>query len=241
LTDRVREHLSHLIQHDVDEGSRQAGGLVDTGERACADRHRGLPDHGHGVAACLAVVVAVDQPDRKGGRGCGGGGPALLFARIERKKTWLMVKKDLERVGIAYETPAGIADFHAGGRHSHITGLIRSGASIMEANELARHADIRQTAKYTQIGMEDRAEALANLLDSLISTCVDNMRIVCISGGAGRQQASRDDSGDDGGGGGNEQTPVVPGFASPRVTNCHQLKACGKMEAAGIAPAALAT
>jgi len=83
----------------------------------------------------------------------------LLFPRIERKKTWYMVKKDLERVGIPYETPDGIADFHAAGRHTHITGLVRSGASIMEAKELARHADIRQTAKYTHIGMEDRAEA----------------------------------------------------------------------------------
>ena len=71
-----------------------------------------------------------------------------------------MVKKDLERIGIPYETPDGIADFHAEGRHSHITGLVRSGASIMEAKELARHADIRQTVKYTHIGMEDRAEAL---------------------------------------------------------------------------------
>ena len=42
----------------------------------------------------------------------------LLFPRIERKKTWLMVKKDLERIGIPYETPEGIADFHAAGRHS---------------------------------------------------------------------------------------------------------------------------
>ena len=96
--------------------------------------------------------------------------PRLLFARIERKKTWLMVKKDLERMGIAYETPEGIADSHAAGRYSHITGLIRSEASIMEAKELTGHADIRQTAKYTHIGMEDRAEALANLQDHLIST-----------------------------------------------------------------------
>jgi len=28
-------------------------------------------------------------------------------------------------------------------RHSHISGLVRSGAPIMEAKELARHADIR--------------------------------------------------------------------------------------------------
>jgi hypothetical protein len=33
----------------------------------------------------------------------------------------------------------------------------------MEAKELARHADIRQTAKYTHSGMEERAEALAAL------------------------------------------------------------------------------
>jgi hypothetical protein len=43
----------------------------------------------------------------------------LLFPKLERKKTWLMVKKDLERVGIAYETEEGIADFHAAGRHTH--------------------------------------------------------------------------------------------------------------------------
>ena len=52
----------------------------------------------------------------------------LVFPRIERKKTWYMVKKDLERIGIPYETPEGIADFHAAGRHAHITGLVRSGA-----------------------------------------------------------------------------------------------------------------
>jgi prevent-host-death family protein len=40
---------------------------------------------------------------------------------------------------------------------------------------------------------------------------------------------------------GDEQTPVLPGFASPRVRSCHQLTACGKMEAAGIAPATLFT
>jgi hypothetical protein len=38
----------------------------------------------------------------------------------------------------------------------------------MEARELARHADIRQTAKYTHIGMEDQAEALGDLLYTII-------------------------------------------------------------------------
>lgn len=45
----------------------------------------------------------------------------LLFPKLVKRRTWLMVKKDLERVGIPYETADGIADFHAAGRHSHIT------------------------------------------------------------------------------------------------------------------------
>ena len=162
----------------------------------------------------------------------------LLFPRIERKKTWLMVKKDLERIGIPYETPDGIADFHAAGRHSHITGLVRSGASIMEAKELARHADIRQTAKYTHIGMEDRAEALGNLPSPDVSAHVDRLHYVCVSGGVLGQEVSPVVSEPDRNARpGNEQTPVRPGFASSVVTNCHQLTVCGSVEAAGIAPA----
>ena len=34
-----------------------------------------------------------------------------------------------------------------------------------------------------------------------------------------------------------EQAPVLPGLASSLVTNRHQLTVCGKVEAAGIAPA----
>ena len=56
-----------------------------------------------------------------------------LFPRSARKKTYTMVRRDLARAGIPYKTHEGLADFHAAGRHSHITGLIASGASIMEA------------------------------------------------------------------------------------------------------------
>ncbi len=87
----------------------------------------------------------------------------LLFPKLERKKTWLMVKKDLERVGIAYETEAGIADFHAAGRHTHITELLRNGASLVEAKELARHSDVNMTMRYAHIGLRDQARALASL------------------------------------------------------------------------------
>lgn len=57
-----------------------------------------------------------------------------LFPRLGQRKTHRMVKWDLERVGIAYETEDGIADFHAAGRHAHITELLRNGASLPEAS-----------------------------------------------------------------------------------------------------------
>jgi integrase len=78
-----------------------------------------------------------------------------VFPKLDRRKTWVMVKKDLERVGIPYETAEGIADFHAAGRHTHITELLRNGASVPQAKELARHSDVRTTMKYTHIGIED--------------------------------------------------------------------------------------
>ena len=72
-----------------------------------------------------------------------------------------MIKKDLEAAGIAYETVDGIADFHAAGRHTYITQLLRSGVSVPEAKELARHSDVNMTMRYTHIGIDDQAEALA--------------------------------------------------------------------------------
>jgi integrase len=86
-----------------------------------------------------------------------------LFPKLDRRKTWLMVKKDLERVGIPYVNVDGIADFHAAGRHTHITELLRSGASLPEAQKLARHSDIHMTMRYAHIGIDDQAKAVANL------------------------------------------------------------------------------
>jgi hypothetical protein len=84
-----------------------------------------------------------------------------LFPRLAKRRTWLMIKKDLERAGIPYETEEGTADFHAVGRHTHITELLRNGASLVEARELARHSDIRMTMRYTHIGLDDQARAVA--------------------------------------------------------------------------------
>src|SRR5690606_37973464 len=86
-----------------------------------------------------------------------------LFPELGRRRTWLMVKKDLERAGVAYKTAEGVADFHAAGRHTHITELLRNGASLPEAKELARHSDVNMTMRYTHIGIHDQARALRGL------------------------------------------------------------------------------
>jgi len=91
-----------------------------------------------------------------------------LFPGLEKKKCWFMVKKDLERVGIPYKTIDGYADFHASGRHTHITELLRNGASLAEAQKLARHSDIKMTMKYAHIGIEDQADAVAQLPSSAL-------------------------------------------------------------------------
>jgi site-specific recombinase XerD len=121
-------------------------------EAACS-KHRKtdvLPLHGE-LVKLLPAWLALVGPDE------------LLFPRLAKRKTWLMVKKDLERIGIAYETPEGIADFHAAGRHSYVSGLLENGVSLTEARELARHGDIRMTMRYTHVGMESRAKALESL------------------------------------------------------------------------------
>ena len=138
-----------------------------------------------------------------------------IFPNLAWRKTYTMVQKDLERAGIPYETHEGLADFHAAGRHSHITGLVRSGASIMEAKELARHADIRQTAKYTHIGMEDQADALAGLPRTNAQAHANRLHIDCIPGVVlGQEVAAGGTDGDDDVGPGNEKTPSGEGVSS---------------------------
>lgn len=89
---------------------------------------------------------------------------AAIFPKLGKRRTWLMVKKDLERVGIPYRDEQGrVADFHAAGRHTHITELLRNNSSLPETKELARHTDVRMTMKYAHIGINDQAKALAKL------------------------------------------------------------------------------
>ncbi len=74
-----------------------------------------------------------------------------------------MVKKDLEAAGIEYKTSEGISDFHAAGRNTYITELLRNGATLAETMKLARHSDVRMTIRYAHIGVDDQSKALQNL------------------------------------------------------------------------------
>ena len=86
-----------------------------------------------------------------------------LFPHLAKRRTWKMVKLDLQRVGIAYVTKEGIADFHAAGRHTYVTQLLRHGASLPEVMKLARHCDVKMTMRYSHIGLADQARALRAL------------------------------------------------------------------------------
>ncbi len=163
-----------------------------------------------------------------------------LFPKLAGRKTWLMVRQDLERVGIPYENENGIADFHAAGRHSHITELMRNGATLPEAKELARHSDIRMTMRYTHIGIGDQARALANLPTLRTnpehvakSEAKENVALHgrCISSGAEGYSVSA--VGSDKPGQERQNPRGDKGFDADR----RQLVGPGKVEAAGIEPA----
>ncbi len=165
---------------------------------------------------------------------------AKLFPLLDRKKTWLMVKKDLERVGIAYETDEGIADFHAAGRHSHITELLRNGASLPEAKKLARHSDVNMTMRYTHIGLGDQAKAIANLpaprhQEKPASPAAQAngraLQMRCIFCSADSHSVTFDGNGSE------VQKRQNPWHAKGFDTDRRQLSPTGKVEAAGIEPA----
>ncbi len=71
-----------------------------------------------------------------------------------------IVAEDLRAAGIDHEGDGGRVDFHAL-RHTFITRLVASGVAPKQAQELARHSDIRLTMeRYTHAGLAESREAL---------------------------------------------------------------------------------
>ena len=93
--------------------------------------------------------------------------------------------------------------------------LQRTQPLFHELAELGRLADIRQTAKYTHIGMKDRARALGNLVTPDTSESVKLSEMCRVSGGVLGQEVSA--CGREGGREGeskNKKTPSEEGVSS---------------------------
>ncbi len=86
-----------------------------------------------------------------------------LFPKLASRKAFAMIRSDLDAAGIPFTTKDGDADFHAAGRHTYITELLRNGTSLVVARELARHSDVNMTMRYTHIGLKDQAKGIENL------------------------------------------------------------------------------
>ncbi|MBX9791378.1 MAG: site-specific integrase, partial [Pirellulales bacterium] len=194
-----------------------------TVEAACSKHRRKdvLPLHPELVAKLRVWLKGLKPADK-------------LFPRLDRRKTWLMVKKDLERVGIPYENEDGIADFHASGRHTYITQLLRHGATLPEAKELARHSDVNMTMKYTHIGLNDQAKAVANLpapaRDKAEPAARPALHWRCNFGGAARLSLSLD------GNGRSKEKRQSPCRDKDFDVRRRSMSSSGKVEAAGIEP-----
>ena len=149
MTGLRRNEIASLTPRSFDLISEQPTVTVE----AAFSKHRRkdvLPLHPE-LVALLAKWLAGIGPDE------------VLFPMLAKRRTWKMVKHDLEQVGIAYETPEGVADFHAAGRHTHITQLLSNGVTLPQAKELARHTDVKMTMRYTHIGLKDQAAAVSRL------------------------------------------------------------------------------
>jgi site-specific recombinase XerD len=163
-----------------------------------------------------------------------------LFPLLGRKKLSEMIQKDLKRAGIEYRTEEGIADFHAAGRHTFITQLLRSGVSLPAAKELARHTDVKMTMRYTHIGIQDQAKAVASLptpghAPKLNPTAPSRkqgaLQMRCISGGFGCPSLSKHGTGSSRDVNGNPNTSK--GFVVAR----RSAAIIGKAEGTGFEPA----
>lgn len=150
MTGLRRQELGSLTPRSFDLESKPP---TVTLEAACSKHRRKdvLPLHETLVSLLRIWLIGLELDE-------------VLFPKLGKRRTWIMVKKDLERTGIPYRDKQDrVADFHAVGRHTHITELLRNGVSIPEAKELARHTDVRMTMKYTHIGIDDQAKAVAKL------------------------------------------------------------------------------
>ncbi len=80
-------------------------------------------------------------------------------------RTAEMLRVDLEAAGVPYQTPSGVADFHAL-RAAYVSNLVASGASVKVCQTLARHSTPSLTiGVYAKASLHDIRGAVENLPD----------------------------------------------------------------------------
>ena len=123
-----------------------------------------------------------------------------------------MLKVDLEAVGIPYQDESGrYADFHAQ-RHTFISNVGRSGATVKETQTLARHSTSALTLDvYTHIGLYDERRAIEKLpqLHNAGSKDAEKKRAVALKTGTNNKpvETAQNES--------KELTPKLTPFLTP--------------------------
>ena len=89
---------------------------------------------------------------------------SVVFPRFNKHDGAAILRQDLDAAGIEYQDAAGrYVDFHAL-RHSFISLVGQSGATVKEAQTLARHSTSALTLDvYTHIGLNDERQAVERL------------------------------------------------------------------------------
>ncbi len=91
---------------------------------------------------------------------------APAFSLPSPSKTTLLFQDDLKAAGVVYEVDGKYADFHAL-RHSFVSNVVKGGATVKEAQTLARHSTPGLTlGVYAHIGLND----IRRVIDGLPAT-----------------------------------------------------------------------
>jgi len=107
-----------------------------------------------------------------------------VFPMFNKSKGAAMLRIDLEVAGMPYEDDSGrYADFHSL-RHTFISNIGKSGATVKEAQSLARHSTSALTLEvYTHIGLYDERRVVENLPPLTDRTSTENNRAVALKTG----------------------------------------------------------
>jgi len=85
--------------------------------------------------------------------------PVFDIVRL-REKTARMIHHDMAKAEIEVELDGTTLDFHAL-RHTYVSRVLQSGATVKVAQELARHSDPKLTiGRYSHVRLHDLSKAL---------------------------------------------------------------------------------